>query len=117
MTAKSIEAPDAVAINDDFARTLGLDSLDKLKEAIKARLQQEHTAMSRQRLKRQLLDKLDERHKFALPPTLADDEFKNVWNAVEGDLKARDAASRTSARLKRRRAKISRHCRTAAAAS
>ena len=44
--------------------------------------------MSRQRLKRQLLDKLDERHKFALPPTLAEDEFKNVWNAVEGDLKA-----------------------------
>jgi trigger factor len=88
VTAKSIEAPDAVAINDDFARSLGLDSLDKLKEAIRARLQQEHTAMSRQRLKRQLLDKLDERHKFALPPTLAEDEFKNVWNAVEGDLKA-----------------------------
>ena len=27
-------------------------------------------------------------HKFALPPTLAEDEFKNVWNAVESDLKA-----------------------------
>jgi trigger factor len=27
-------------------------------------------------------------HKFALPPTLAEDEFKNVWGAVEGDLKA-----------------------------
>src|SRR5262245_30006748 len=26
-------------------------------------------------------------HKFALPPTLAEDEFKNVWNAVETDLK------------------------------
>jgi trigger factor len=88
VTAKSIEAPGSVAMDDEFAKSLGLDSLDKLKEAIKARLQQEHTAASRQRLKRQLLDKLDEMHKFALPPTLAKDEFKNVWDAVEGDLKA-----------------------------
>jgi len=44
--------------------------------------------VSRQRLKRVLLDKLDEMHKFALPPTLAEDEFRNVWSAVEGDLKA-----------------------------
>ncbi|HYZ44708.1 MAG TPA: trigger factor [Xanthobacteraceae bacterium] len=73
---------------DVTAKSLGLESLDKLKEAVKARLQQEHAALSRQRLKRQLLDKLDEMHKFALPPTLAEDEFRNVWNAVEGDLKA-----------------------------
>jgi trigger factor len=88
VTAKSIDAPGSVTMDDEFAKSLGLDSLDKLKEAVKARLQQEHTAASRQRLKRQLLDKLDEMHKFALPPTLAEDEFKNVWDAVEGDLKA-----------------------------
>jgi trigger factor len=88
VTAKSIETPGTVAVNDEFAKSLGLDSLDKLKEAIKARLQQEHTAMSRQRVKRQLLDKLDGGHKFALPPSLAEEEFKNVWSVVEGDLKA-----------------------------
>ena len=88
VTAKSIEAPGTVTADDAFAKSLGLESLDKLKEAVKARLQQEHAALSRQRLKRQLLDKLDEMHKFALPPTLAEDEFKNVWSAVEGDLKA-----------------------------
>jgi len=88
VTAKSIEAPGSVTVNDDFAKSLGLDSLDKLKEAVKARVQQEHNAVSRQRLKRQLLDKLDEMHRFALPPTLAEDEFKNVWDTVEGDLKA-----------------------------
>jgi trigger factor len=88
VTAKSIEAPGTVTINDELAKSLGLDSLDKLKDAVKARLQQEHTAASRQRVKRQLLDRLDEMHAFALPPTLAEDEFKNVWSAVEGDLKA-----------------------------
>ena len=88
VTAKSLEAPSTVTLDDAFAKSLGLESLDKLKEAVKARLQQEHAALSRQRLKRQLLDKLDEMHKFGLPPTLAEDEFRNVWNAVEGDLKA-----------------------------
>jgi trigger factor len=88
VTVKSIEAPGQVTVDDAFAKSLGLESLDKLKEAIKGRLQQELAGLSRQKLKRQLLDKLDEMHRFALPPTLAEDEFKNVWNAVEGDLKA-----------------------------
>jgi trigger factor len=43
--------------------------------------------MSRQKLKRMLLDKLDLMHKFEPPPTLLEDEFKNVWTAVENDLK------------------------------
>ena len=88
VTAKTVEAPGTVAVNDAFAKQLGLESLDKLKEAVKGRLQQEHAGLSRQRVKRQLLDKLDEMHKFALPPTLAEEEFKNVWNAVDSDLKA-----------------------------
>ena len=88
VTVKSIEAPGTVTVDEAFAKSLGLDSLDKLRDAVKGRLQQEHTGLARQKVKRQLLDKLDEMHKFALPPTLAEDEFKNVWNAVESDLKA-----------------------------
>ena len=88
VTAKTVEAAGTVAVDDAFAKQLGLESLDKLKEAVKGRLQQEHAGLSRQRVKRQLLDKLDEMHKFALPPTLAEEEFKNVWNAVDSDLKA-----------------------------
>jgi trigger factor len=88
VTAKSIEVPTSVTVDDAFAKSLGLESLDKLKEAVKARLQQEHLVQSRQKLKRRLLDALDGLHQFALPPTLAEEEFKNVWNAVESDLKA-----------------------------
>src|SRR4029077_18510307 len=88
VTAKTVEAPGTVAVDDAFAKQLGLESLDKLKEAVKGRRQQEHAGLSRQRVKRQLLDKLDEMHKFALPPTLAEEEFKNVWTAVDSDLKA-----------------------------
>jgi trigger factor len=88
VTAKSIEVPTSVTVDDAFAKSLGLESFDKLKEAVKARLQQEHVVQSRQKLKRRLLDALDGLHQFALPPTLAEEEFKNVWNAVESDLKA-----------------------------
>jgi trigger factor len=89
VTVKSIEAPGNVTIDDAFAKSLGMESLDKLKEAIKGRIAQEHGGQSRQKLKRQLLDALDAMHRFALPPTLASDEFKNVWSAVESDLKSR----------------------------
>src|SRR5262245_22060599 len=87
VTAKSIEAPGTVTLNDEFAKSLGLESLDKLKAAIKERIAREHAAMSRQKIKRRLLDRLDAMHKFAPPPTLLEDEFKNVWNAIEADLK------------------------------
>jgi trigger factor len=87
VTAKSIEAPGAVTIDDAFATSLGMESLDKLKTVVKERIAREHTGVSRQKLKRQLLDQLDAMHKFAPPPTLVEDEFKNVWNAIESDLK------------------------------
>jgi trigger factor len=90
VTAKTVEAPGTVTVDDAFAKSLGMESLDKLKEAVRGRLQQEHAARSRQKLKRKLLDQLDTMHQFALPPTLAEEEFKNVWNAVESDLKSQN---------------------------
>jgi trigger factor len=88
VTVKSVDTPGAVTIDDALAKQLGMESLAKLKEAVKGRLAQDHAAASRRRLKRALLDALDERHKFDLPPTLVDQEFTNVWQAVESDLKA-----------------------------
>jgi trigger factor len=88
VTAKAVEAAAPVTIDDAFAKSLGLESFDKLKEAVKGRLQQEHGAQTRLKLKRMLLDKLDAMHKFALPPTLLEEEFNNVWTAVVNDLKA-----------------------------
>jgi trigger factor len=90
VTAKSVEAPKAVAMDDEFAKSLGLVSLEKLKEMVKERLAREHAAVSRQRVKRHLLDALDKLHKFAPPPTLVEDEFNNVWKAIVDDLKAQN---------------------------
>jgi trigger factor len=87
VTVKTVEAPGEVTLNDDFAKSLGLDSLAKLRDALRERLQREHAAASRQKVKRALLDQLDERHKFEPPPTLVEQEFNNVWSAIENDLK------------------------------
>jgi trigger factor len=86
-TVKTVEAPGEVTLNDDFAKTLGLDSLAKLRDALRERMQRDYAGASRQKIKRALLDQLDERHKFEPPPTLVEQEFNNVWSAIENDLK------------------------------
>ena len=88
VTAKSIEAPGTMTVDDAFAKSLGLESLDKLQGAVRDRLTRELTAASRQKLKRVLLDELDKLHKFAPPPTLVEEEFKNVWATVMSDLQS-----------------------------
>ncbi|HMA56546.1 MAG TPA: trigger factor [Pseudolabrys sp.] len=86
VTAKSIEAPGKVTIDDEFAKSLGLESLNKLREAVKDRITREHAAMSRQKIKRALLDELDKLHKFDPPPTLVEEEFDRVWKSVLQEL-------------------------------
>jgi trigger factor len=87
VTAKTIEAPVTVTIDEEFAKSLGLESLEKLKDAVKDRIARDYTAASRQKIKRQLLDQLDALHKFAPPPTLVEDEFNSIWATIESDLK------------------------------
>ncbi len=86
VTAKSIETPAAVTIDDEFAKSLGLELLAKLRDAIKDRLAREHAAVSRQKIKRALLDELDKRHKFEPPPSLVEEEFTRVWKSVLQEL-------------------------------
>jgi len=74
-TATLIEAPGDSKIDDEFAKTLGLESLDKLKEAARERLVAEFAGATRQRVKRALLDRLDDSHKFEAPPSLIEEEF------------------------------------------
>jgi trigger factor len=88
VTAKSIDLPGTVTVDEAFATSLGQESLPKLRETVKARIEQEHAGQGRQKLKRKLLDQLDQMHRFPAPPTLVEEEFKNVWTVVENDLKA-----------------------------
>jgi len=87
-TASLIEAPQETKIDDDFAKSLGLESLDKLKEAARERLVAEFAGATRQRVKRALLDRLDDAHKFEAPPSLVDEEFNLMWNSIKAEMES-----------------------------
>jgi trigger factor len=87
-TATLIEAPGETTVDDEFAKTLGLESLDKLKEAARERLVAEFAGATRQRVKRALLDRLDDSHHFEAPPSLIDEEFNLMWNSIKAEMES-----------------------------
>jgi trigger factor len=89
VTVKAIEKPGDRAIDDEFAKMVGFEDLGKLKAAVSDRLKSEYAAASRRKVKRSLLDALDEKHAFDLPQTLVDQEFESVWRQVSQDLESR----------------------------
>lgn len=82
---KEIREATVPAIDDELAAKLGLSNLGELRERVLEQIGREYTAVSRDRLKRSLLDALDEEHDFELPPGLVVAEFDSIWKRVEDD--------------------------------
>ena len=82
ITVKEVEKPVKTEINDEFAKALGTEGLDNLKELISAQIKRELDQASRMKLKRELLDALETAHTFELPPTLVEREFEAIWKQV-----------------------------------
>ena len=80
--ATEVAVPRKPELDDDFAKTLGATDMAKLRELVKAQIQSEYDRVTRSRLKRALLDELEAKHDFALPPSLVDSEFESVWTEV-----------------------------------
>lgn len=87
VTVKAIAAPGAVTMDDELAKTFGFDTLDALKDAIRERMKDDLAKMSRDKLKRRLLDALDKRYSFELPDGLVAQEFQQIWSQVEAEQK------------------------------
>ena len=83
---KEVGAPETPPLDDDFAKSLGVESVEKLHETVKQRMETERAGVSRLKVKRALLDALSEGHTFELPPTLVDNEFNAIWAQVKADL-------------------------------
>ena len=82
---KDVKAPLKKEVDEELAKGLGIDNLEKLRELIKANLAQQYANSSRFKLKRALLDHLDESHSFDLPPRMVEAEFDAIWNQVLAD--------------------------------
>lgn len=80
---KEVAGPRTPDADDEFAKSLGMESLEKLKEAIREQISKDYGQASRQKAKKSLLDSLDVAHKFELPPSLVDNEFEAMWKQEE----------------------------------
>jgi trigger factor len=83
ITVKAILDADKPKLDDDFAKSLGLEGLDKLKELLKGQIEQEHNGLTRTYMKRKLLDQLAAAHDFDVPPSMVEAEFNQIWAQLQ----------------------------------
>ncbi|MBA2920028.1 trigger factor [Sphingomonas sp. MAH-20] len=83
VTVNEVRTPKETALDDEFAKQLGLEGIDKLRELIKGQLEQEHNGLTRTHMKRKLLDQLAAAHDFDVPPSMVDAEFNQIWAQLE----------------------------------
>ncbi len=86
---KQVKIEDETKIDEDFAKNLGLESLDQLKGLLRGQLEQETNGLTRTQMKRQLLDALAAGHDFAVPAGMVDAEFDQIWAQLQQEA-ARD---------------------------
>ncbi len=84
---KEIRETQPPTIDEDFAKSLGEDSLDALKSKVRDQIGQDYEQASRTHLKRELLDKLAEAHDFVVPAGMVDIEFETIWPHIEEAMK------------------------------
>jgi trigger factor len=83
---KSVAKPVKPEINEDLAKGFGLESLEALRKVMRERIEGEYADFARNKLKRDLLDRLDKAHSFALPEALVSQEFDQIWAQVTDTL-------------------------------
>lgn len=86
VTVKAVAAPGTFELTDEWAKGLGIESVEKIREMFKEQVSARYTQASRAKLKRALLDKLDEAYSFDLPQKLVESEFEQIWKQVEAEM-------------------------------
>jgi len=105
-----VQGAEDAKIDDELATKFGLENLEKLQEIIKEQTEGEFAAQSRMKLKRAILDELDKKHSFDLPPGMVTAEFDNIWAQVQAEKEAgqldADDAKKTDKQLEKDYKKI-----------
>lgn len=83
ITVKQVKVETDTKIDDDFAKNLGLDSLEKLQDIMRGQLEQQTAGLTRTQMKRQLLDQLAAGHDFEVPSKMVEAEFEQIWNQLQ----------------------------------
>ena len=82
VTVKAVKTGGENAIDDEFAKSLGMQGLDQLRQVLRDQQTQELSGLTRTHMKRQLLDQLAERHDFPVPESMVEAEYQNILNQL-----------------------------------
>lgn len=82
ITVKSVKVAGEAKLDDEFAKNLGLESMEQLKGLLRGQLEQETAGLTRTQMKRQLLDVLAAGHDFEVPPSMVEAEFGQIWQQL-----------------------------------
>jgi trigger factor len=82
-TVKEIREFVDTPADDELAKKNNFENLEAMRKAVSDRIGQDYAQVSRSMIKRQLLDKLADSHKFAVPEGLVEGEFNAIWQRVE----------------------------------
>jgi trigger factor len=83
ITVHAVKVPGELKVDDDFAKELGLEGLEQLKGLLRGQLEQETGGLTRTQMKRALLDQLAAGHDFAVPPSMVEAEFEQIWQQLQ----------------------------------
>ena len=83
VTVSEVQRPRATEVDDAFAQSMGLESLEQLRGLIRGQVEQELNGLTRTHMKRKLLDRLAESHHFEVPPSMVEAEFAQIWQQLE----------------------------------
>lgn len=86
VTVKEVSKADALKIDDEAAKKLGIESLDRLREVVREQIESQYGSATRQKVKRQILDALDGDYEFEIPERLVEVEFNNIWAQISSEL-------------------------------
>ena len=82
VAVKAVKTAGETKVDEDFAKSLGLQSLEQLRGLIRDQQSQELNGLTRTHMKRQLLDQLAARHDFPVPVSMVEAEFQNIMNQL-----------------------------------
>lgn len=87
---KEIREPGETKLDDELAKKLRFESLDKLKETITKEISEDYAQFTKMKVKRALLDTLDENHEFDLPQGMIDLEYQSIVEQMEKEKEAQN---------------------------
>jgi trigger factor len=83
VTVQAVRVEGESKVDEDFAKSMGFEGLEKLRELVRGQLEQEHNGLTRTQMKRALLDQLAAGHDFDVPEQMVEAEFEQIWAQLE----------------------------------